>query len=66
MKPSCIPSRFDCQTARKRKPTPPTDEHAMQQHASKRTALVPVSGDIQIQSIEMPISFFHKGNMSMF
>ncbi|XP_026322184.1 uncharacterized protein LOC113231863 [Hyposmocoma kahamanoa] len=64
MKPSCIPSRFDCQTARKRKPTPPTDEHAMQQHASKRTALVPVSGDIQIQSIEMPISLFHKELLS--
>lgn len=48
MKPNRIPSRFDCQTDRKHKFPLTSDEPAMQQHGSKRTAVVPVSEDIQI------------------
>ncbi|KAG7296997.1 hypothetical protein JYU34_019916 [Plutella xylostella] len=55
MKPGCIPSRFNCQTSRKHKLT-----RTMQQHASKRTAAVPVTEDKQICSMKMSTSFFHQ------
>lgn len=62
MKPNCIPSKFDCQTDRKRKLTPTPDEHAMQQYASKKTIVMPVSEDKEIYSTEMSTSSFHQGN----